>query len=247
MLQRTIATASDFVRVALHSVPAGAHMQPTGPRLVKKYGNRRLYDTSESRYITMEELADRVRMGADVRVVDAQNNEDLTQATLTQIIIEGRGAARFFSVPLLTQLIRMGDDALADFLGRYLTAALELYLQARSGAQAIAPYNPLAQMPFAAANALQRLFQYVPGWNMGQPPANPMNMQSAAPAQSPMYANEPMAMPPQPPIVPQQGTQDAAVEALRRELDALRNEVKGRGHARSGSRAAPKKKGAKKR
>src|SRR5262245_7993082 len=60
------------------------------PRLIKKYGNRRLYDTSESRYITMDELAESVRRGTDVRVLDAQTNDDLTQSTLTQIIIEGR-------------------------------------------------------------------------------------------------------------------------------------------------------------
>ena len=88
---------------------------------VKKYSNRRLYDTIESRYITMEELAEKIRAGADVRVVDAKTNEDLTATTLTQIVVEGRGAARMLPVPLLTQLIRMGDDNLAEFFGRYVT------------------------------------------------------------------------------------------------------------------------------
>ena len=125
--------------------------------IVKKYGNRRLYDTEASQYITLEELAERIRAGAEVRVVDAKSNEDLTQSTLAQIILESRGAARLLPVPLLTQLIRMGDDALAEFFGRYLGTALELYFQAKQGAQAIAPYNPLANVPFAATNALARL------------------------------------------------------------------------------------------
>ncbi|TMA14751.1 MAG: polyhydroxyalkanoate synthesis repressor PhaR, partial [Deltaproteobacteria bacterium] len=86
--------------------------------LIKKYGNRRLYDTGHSRYITLEELADIIRGGEDVRVVDAKSGEDLTTGTLAQIIIEGRGAARLLPVPLLVQLIRMGDDALAEFLGQ---------------------------------------------------------------------------------------------------------------------------------
>lgn len=142
---------------------------------IKKYGNRRLYDTELSRYITMQELAERVQRGTDVQVIDAKTGADLTQATLVQLIIEGRGAARLLPVPLLTQLIRLHDDALSEFLGRYLAGALELYVQARSGAQSLAPYNPLANLPFGAADALARLFGgAMPGWGRPQPaPAAP--------------------------------------------------------------------------
>ncbi|GAB4206169.1 MAG: hypothetical protein OHK0013_22610 [Sandaracinaceae bacterium] len=126
--------------------------------VIKKYGNRRLYDTDLSRYVTLEELEDRIRRGDDVRVLDAKTHEDLTQQTLAQIILESRGAARLLPVPLLAQLIRMKDEALAEFFGRYVSTALELYLQARSGAEAVAPYVPMATMPFAASNALARMF-----------------------------------------------------------------------------------------
>lgn len=126
--------------------------------IVKKYGNRRLYDTSDSRYITMEELASKVRSGEDVRVVDAKSNEDLTAATLTQILVEGRGAARLLPVPLLVQLIRLGDDALAEFLGQYVRWALEIYVSAKQGSRQLAPYNPLSGAPFGAADAFLRLF-----------------------------------------------------------------------------------------
>jgi polyhydroxyalkanoate synthesis repressor PhaR len=125
---------------------------------VKKYPNRRLYDTNESRYITMEELAETIRKGTDVRVLDAKTNEDLTAQTLTQIVVEGRGAARMLPVPLLTQLIRMGDDALAEFFGRYVTWTLDMYLRAKNGAQAIAPFNPFVMAPFTAGNAIARMF-----------------------------------------------------------------------------------------
>lgn len=141
--------------------------------VVKKYSNRRLYDTEESRYVTLEEMADKIRAGTDVRVVDAKTGEDLTQATLAQIIVESRGAARLLPVPLLTQLIRMGDDALAEFLGRYMTFALEMYLQAKQGAQALAPYNPFATVPLAATSALARMFSNVAGWNDAPPPPAP--------------------------------------------------------------------------
>ena len=138
--------------------------------LIKKYGNRRLYDTEQSRYITLEELADQVRAGADVQVRDAKTNDDLTQATLAQIILESRGGAKLLPVPLLVQLIRLRDEALSEFFGRYISAALELYLQARSNAQALAPVNPFLNMPFAATSALARLFGS-PAWEA--PPAPP--------------------------------------------------------------------------
>lgn len=121
--------------------------------LIKKYANRRLYDTDESRYITLEELAQRIRDGAQVRVVDAKSEEDLTQSTLTQIILESRGGARLLPVPLLMQLIRMGDDALAEFFNRYVTWSLELYLQAKQGVQSLMPFGPLSGL--------------FPPWSMG--------------------------------------------------------------------------------
>ena len=107
------------------------------PVLIKKYGNRRLYDTGDSRYITLDELATKVSTGVDVRVVDAQNSEDLTQATLTQVVLETGNAAKFLPVQLLTQMIRLSDDSLAEFFSRYVTSALDLYLQAKRGVQSI--------------------------------------------------------------------------------------------------------------
>jgi polyhydroxyalkanoate synthesis repressor PhaR len=145
--------------------------------VVKKYTNRRLYDTAESRYITLDELAETIRQGKDVRVVDAKTNDDLTQQTLTQLILESRRATRLLPVPLLVQLIRMSDDALAEFFGRYMTWALELYQQARTGANAMAPYNPFATLPFAATNALARFFTgaapWAEAWREPPPPAAP--------------------------------------------------------------------------
>jgi polyhydroxyalkanoate synthesis repressor PhaR len=123
--------------------------------LVKKYGNRRLYDTEESRYVRLDEIADRIRGGADVQVVDAKSGADLTAPTLAQIIFEDRNAARLLPVPLLLQLIRMGDGPLAEFLGRYVSWALEMYLQARSGLGSL--YNPFSALrPFPAPTPQER-------------------------------------------------------------------------------------------
>jgi polyhydroxyalkanoate synthesis repressor PhaR len=116
--------------------------------LVKKYGNRRLYDTESSRYVTLEELAEKIRHGSDARVIDAKTGEDLTQSTLTQIILESRGAGKLLPIPLLMQLIRLGDDALADFMGRYVSWALEMYLQTKQVAFGglMQNLNPFARM-----------------------------------------------------------------------------------------------------
>jgi polyhydroxyalkanoate synthesis repressor PhaR len=140
--------------------------------VVKKYSNRRLYDTEESRYITLEELAQRIRAGADVQVLDAKSGADLTQATLAQIILESRGAAKLLPTGLLTQLIRMGDDALAEFLGNYMTWALEVYLSVKRGAQAMTPYNPFAAMPLHPGHPFARFFSAGP-WAEAPPPPPP--------------------------------------------------------------------------
>jgi polyhydroxyalkanoate synthesis repressor PhaR len=175
--------------------------------LVKKYPNRRLYDTSDSQYITLEQLEERILTGADVRVVDAQSSEDLTQVTLLQII-EKNGASRLLPVPLLLQLVRMrNDEALAEFLGRFLAVALEVYHQSRKGAQAISPLAPLAALPFQATSALARLFLHPP-WHADAYPA------PAAP---------PPAAPP-PPADPAAST-SAELAELRRQIAELRSNL----------------------
>jgi polyhydroxyalkanoate synthesis repressor PhaR len=136
--------------------------------LVKKYGNRRLYDTEQSRYVRLDEIADRIRAGADVQVVDAKTGADLTAPTLAQIIFEDRNAARLLPVPLLLQLVRMGDEPLADFLGRYVSWALEMYLQARSGLGGLGGlgglYNPFGALrPFPSPTVPERPRALEPG------------------------------------------------------------------------------------
>jgi len=182
--------------------------------VVKKYANRRLYDPEESRYITLDELAEKIRGGADVRVVDARSGEDLTQGTLAQIILESRNAARLLPVPLLMQLVRMGDAALAEFFGRYVSLALEIYQTARQGAQAAMPWNPFASMPFAATNALARMLVGGSPWAAGTVEAPPPAPTAPAPSAS---------TGPRPP-----GGADTAEEVagLRRELDALKSAFK---------------------
>jgi polyhydroxyalkanoate synthesis repressor PhaR len=139
--------------------------------VIKKYSNRRLYDTSESRYITLDELTHKIRAGADVIVEDAKTGHDLTQATLTQIILEQKSA--LLPVPLLKQLLRMDEGHLAEFFAHYMTFALEMYQKARWGATQLAPFNPLANTPFTASDALARLFLGTTAPAAPPPPPSP--------------------------------------------------------------------------
>ena len=197
------------------------------PVVVKKYGNRRLYDTGDSRYVTLDELATKIRTGVDVRVVGAEGGEDLTQATLTQIVLETGNAAKFLPTRLLTQMIRLSDDSLAEFFSRYVTSALDLYLQAKRGVQSVSSYNPLTQIPVAATDALARMW-------MGafpspfQPPYGPYPQAqpsaSFVPAPPPADDAEPMERKAERAGDPSSREDDVA--AMRRELDELKQAIR---------------------
>lgn len=179
--------------------------------VVKKYGNRRLYDTEDSRYVTLEEVAERIRRGDDVQVVDAKTGHDLTQVTLAQIILESRGAARLLPVPLLRQLIRMGDDALAEFFGRTISWSLDFYLLAKKGAQVL-PRGPFGVMPFM--NPFAALLANTPPWSM------PMQT-SGSPRTLELEVEPPIDVEPD----PERNGQAEEIAALRRELDELKRVV----------------------
>ncbi len=93
--------------------------------VIKRYSNRKLYDTQESRYVTLEEIEEMIRAGKEISVVDAASGEDLTSVTLTQIILENERAHRG-SLPtgFLHQLIKHGE-VWQDFLQRSMKSSLE--------------------------------------------------------------------------------------------------------------------------
>jgi polyhydroxyalkanoate synthesis repressor PhaR len=185
------------------------------PTLIKKYGNRRLYDTGESRYITLDELSAKIRGGTDVRVVDAQTGDDLTQATLVQIILETGTSSKFLPVPLLNALVRLDEDSLAEFFGRYVSAALDMYMQARR--------SPLATIPLSAGDALARMFMSSPlgQWTGFQPPS---------PSQTRGWVARDAPREPEPP--PRERQRDDDIAELRRELDELKRSGLGKPGAR---------------
>jgi len=104
--------------------------------VIKKYGNRRLYDTAGSRYVNLDDLAAMVREGKDVRVVDAKSGRDLTRVTLTQIITEdAKGKPTGLPLELLRQLIIASDEVRQEFLMWYLKSAFEAYHKVQDAVQ----------------------------------------------------------------------------------------------------------------
>jgi len=96
--------------------------------VIKKYENRRLYDSVNSRYVNLEDVARMVREGIEIQVVDARTGEDLTRVILTQIIMENtKGRDSGLPLDLLRQLVQASDRATHEFLAWYLRSAFEMY------------------------------------------------------------------------------------------------------------------------
>ncbi len=104
-----------------------------GPVTIKKYANRRLYNTETSSYITLDTLSQMIRDGRDFRVVDAKSNEDITHNILTQIIMEeeGRGKA-MLPAGFLRQLISLYGDSMQSMVPQYLEASMDAFQRNQS-------------------------------------------------------------------------------------------------------------------
>jgi polyhydroxyalkanoate synthesis repressor PhaR len=105
----------------------------TGKVTIKKYANRRLYDTESSSYITLDRLAEMVREGREFQVVDAKSGEDITRQVLTQIIVdeEARGAT-MLPINFLKQLIGLYGNSMQNFVPQYLEAAMDAFQRNQS-------------------------------------------------------------------------------------------------------------------
>lgn len=124
------------------------------PRIIKKYPNRRLYDTDISSYITLEDVRQLIVDGEEIEVRDAKTGEDLSRSVLLQIIAEHEERGQpMFSTQLLSQVIRMYGDSLQGFMGSYLERSMQLFIdqqhQFRSQLN-----NLLGKTPWSMLNSL---------------------------------------------------------------------------------------------
>jgi len=131
-------------RVASAAEPA------SGPRILKKYPNRRLYDTQLSTYITLTDVKAMVLTGEHFEVRDAKSGDDLTRSILLQIILEEEtGGVPIFSAQMLAQIIRFYGHAMQGMMGSYLEKNLQTFtdIQSRLTEQSKGLYDPAKQSP----------------------------------------------------------------------------------------------------
>ena len=146
----------------------------TGPVIIKKYANRRLYNTETSSYITLDHLAAMTREGRDFKVIDAKTEDDITHNVLTQIIMEEESRGQtMLPVNFLRQLIALYGDSMQAMVPGYLEASMESFRRnqeqfksAVEGAFANSPFAELAKrnmQMFEAATQAFKPGQEVPG------------------------------------------------------------------------------------
>jgi len=101
----------------------------SNPRVIKKYPNRRLYDTEESRYITLADVRDLVTNQIDFQVIDKKSGDDITRSILLQVISEQEAHGEpVMSKDFLSQVIRAYGTAMPGFMGRYLEQSLKMFM-----------------------------------------------------------------------------------------------------------------------
>jgi len=141
-----------------------AENRQAAPLIVKKYGNRRLYDTSGSRYVNLEDIAALIREGKDVRIVDAKTGQDLTRVTLTQIITEDAKEKPTLPLELLRQLVVASDQARQEFIMWYLKSAFDTYQTVQDAVQ-----NRLSEVQSAITSPVETVKRLLSG-AMPSPP-----------------------------------------------------------------------------
>ena len=132
-----------------------------GPVIIKKYANRRLYNTSSSSYITLEDLARMTREGVDFQVLDAKTGADITHSILTQIIMEEESnGEQMLPVSFLRQLIGMYGNSMQSMMPHYLEATMQNFFanqkklqEAFKGGVSANPFTRLAETNIAMLKA----------------------------------------------------------------------------------------------
>jgi len=125
--------------------------------VIKKYGNRRLYDTASSRYVNLEDLASHIRAGRDLKVIDAKTGQDLTRVVLTQIITEdAKDKPTGLPLELLRQLIIASDEVRQEFLMWYLKSAFDTYARLQDTVQ-----NRLSEVQSAILSPVEMMKRFL--------------------------------------------------------------------------------------
>lgn len=116
-------------------------------RIIKKYPNRRLYDTEVSRYVTLADVRALVMQGVGFRVLDTHNDDDITRTILLQIMLEEEsGGEPLFTAPMLAQIIRFYGGTLQGMLSRYMEKSLDFFVKQQNQLRETWGENPFDAM-----------------------------------------------------------------------------------------------------
>jgi polyhydroxyalkanoate synthesis repressor PhaR len=154
------------------------------PVIIKKYANRRLYNTETSSYITLDHLAAMTREGRDFQVFDARTGEDITRSVLTQIVMEGEaGGQTMLPTSFLRQIIALYGDSMQSMVPHYLEASMAAFAenQAMFRSAALKPFEQLARQNLAMFQAATEMMT---GGLMREPAARPGDKAGEKPAPS---------------------------------------------------------------
>ena len=211
----------------VHTDPA-ADPGTKPPVVVKKYANRRLYNTESSSYITLDNLADMVRLGRDFVVYDAKSGEDITRNVLTQIIVEEEGKGRaLLPTAFLRQLIGFYGDQMQSLVPRFLEQAMSALTQQQEQMRAamqktmgnLFPFGNIEEVGRQNMAIMERAFSMFTPFYRGAEPGD-----AIAPGGKPPL--DPRVRPGDSPgEVPEIARLRAEVESLRRQLDAAKAET----------------------
>ncbi|MES9957366.1 MAG: polyhydroxyalkanoate synthesis repressor PhaR [Sedimenticola sp.] len=128
----------------------------TEPRIIKKYPNRRLYDTELSRYITLSDIRELVMKCVDFKVIDTNSKEDLTRSILLQIMLEEEsGGQPLFSANMLSQIIRFYGGTIQGMFARYLEESLTMFAKQQDQLGSSMGTDPMKAMTDLAQRNMQ--------------------------------------------------------------------------------------------
>jgi polyhydroxyalkanoate synthesis repressor PhaR len=205
------------------------------PVVIKKYANRRLYNTSTSMYVTLDHLAQMVKDKTDFVVYDAKSGDDITRSVLTQIIFEEEGKGQnLLPISFLRQLIGFYGDNLQGLVPQYLEMAMQSFAknqeQMRTAMQGAFGFNPFAQMEQQTRQSMAMFEQAMKMFNpfmAAMPGVSPNGGPAAAPAATEARdgSTPPVAPVAPPPEGAREGGDTQAIDELRRKLEELQSQL----------------------
>lgn len=110
-------------------------MRKDKPIIIKRYQNRKLYDTQNSSYVTLDQIAKLIKLGQDIQIVDNRTKEDLTSVTLAQIIFEEEKKKSFIPLTALKRMVQEGGDQIKDFFERTIDSGVSSISKAKENAE----------------------------------------------------------------------------------------------------------------